>query len=128
MTATIIIPLAGIALSVFIGDTVPNQTILWLVLFLASMILIAVAEIKAYLHRHREVYNARKQEKTAMADLIKNRLLTAEKTALVPGDETKLVEQMANELKARLASSKSLSAENVKQITSELTSKIPQKT
>jgi hypothetical protein len=125
VTAVFLIPLAGIAISLFLRDSVPDTTMLWIALFSTSLVMLAVSEIKAYMQKHKKIFSERAREQEAMVDLIKNRLLNNEKKVIAPGDEAKLVEQMANELKARLGSSKTLSAENIKQITSEMTSKIP---
>jgi len=124
----LVITFAGIVLSVILRDSMPDSTLLWLVLFAITLIIMTISEIQSYTQLNKRLNEKLAREQEAMAELFKSRMITKEKKPASPADEAKLVEQMASELKARLGSSKTLTAENVKQMTQELTAQLPHKT
>lgn len=123
----LVITFAGIVLSVLLRDSMPDSTMLWFVLFGISLVIMTSSEIRSYIRLHKTLTEQQIREQEAMTELFKSRMISKEKKPANPADEAKLVEQMALELKARLGSSKTLTAENVKQLTQELTSHLPHK-
>lgn len=116
----IVITIAGIAISVLMRDSMPDSTVIWLMLFAVGFGYVTLTEIRAYLHRHNELAERHRREQESMADLMKERLLVKKSKAATPADEAKLVEQMANELKSRMGNAQSLSAANLKQMTKDI--------
>jgi aspartokinase-like uncharacterized kinase len=121
----LVLTFAGIVLSVILRDSIPDSTLLWFAVFAISLIIMTISEIRSYLHLHKTLHQKKAMEQEAMSELFKSRLTGKDKKPLTPADNAKLVDQMATELKARIGSSKTLTAENVKQMTKGLTSQLP---
>lgn len=100
------ISFTGIVMAVLFRDTMPDSTLLWLVLFLISILIMVFEEIRLYMKIHSEVKEHRVREREAMVDLLKERLVSGEKKAMTGADEDKLAEQMIGEIQARIAAKK----------------------
>lgn len=116
----IVITIAGIVISVLMRDSMPDSTVIWLVVFAVGLGYVTLTEIRAYLHMHKELSERHRREQESMAELMKDRLLVKKNKAATPADESKLVEQMANELKSRMGNAQSLSAASLKQMTNDI--------
>lgn len=122
-----VIPLGGIVLSVILMDSIPDSTVLWSILFAITLVIMTVSEIRSYVILHKKLHEKHVMEQEAMLDLFQSRMISQEKKPSRAVDESKLIEQMAGELKSRLGSSNNLSAENIKKMTKELTAQLPLK-
>lgn len=100
------ISFTGIVMAVLFRDTMPDSTLLWLVLFLISIFIMVFEEIRLYMKIHSEVKEHRVREREAMVDLLKERLVAGEQKAMTGQDEDKLAEQMVSEIQARIAAKK----------------------
>ncbi|MSM40488.1 MAG: hypothetical protein GJT30_12805 [Geobacter sp.] len=100
------ISFTGIVMAVLFRDTMPDSTLLWLILFLISIFIMVFEEIRLYMKIHSEVKEHRIREREAMVDLLKERLVSGEKKAMTGADEDKLAEQMVSEIQARIAAKK----------------------
>lgn len=116
----IVITIAGIVISMLMSNSMPDSTSIWFVLFAIGLAYVTFTEIRSYLRLHNELTEKHRREQESMAELMKERLIVKKSKASTPVDESKLVEQMANELKARLQGGQKLSAESLKQMTSEM--------
>ena len=116
----IVITIAGIVISVLMSSSMPDSTAIWFVLFAIGLAYVTASEIRSYLRLHNELTERHRREQESMADLMKERLIVKKSKPSTVEDEAKLVEQMANELKARLGNANSLSAANLKQMTNDL--------
>jgi hypothetical protein len=104
--AVFTIPLAGIVIAVFLGDSITDQTLYWLALFFISLALLLSAEIRSYLNLHSSYRQARAHEREAMAELLKDRLGKSDTVSSAAVNEDRLAEQMVNEIKMRISKKK----------------------
>jgi small basic protein len=105
--AAIFVPLIGIIVAVLMNDSIPDNTLFWIGMFLVALLLMVGGEIRAYLKIHAKIKQERVQQRDEMINLIKERLVTGgDKKAMNAVDEAKLVEQMTKEFEARVAAKK----------------------
>lgn len=98
----LIFSLLGIILTLLWRESMPDSTLIWFVLFLLSLMIMVISEVRSYLRLHSKYREIRTKEQEAMINLIKDRLIPAEKATSDQIDQNKLAEQMANEIKSRM--------------------------
>lgn len=104
--AVFTIPFAGIVIAVFLGDSIPDQTLYWLALLFISIALLLSSEIRSYLNLHSKFSQARAQERETMAELLRERLGKSDTVSSASVNEDRLAEQMVNEIKMRISKKK----------------------
>ena len=98
----LIFSLLGIILTLLWRESMPDSTLIWFVLFLLSLMIMVISEVRSYMRLHSKYREIRTKEQEAMINLIKDRLTPAEKASSDQIDQNKLAEQMANEIKTRM--------------------------
>lgn len=110
MLVPILLPVAGVLVSVFYGETMPDSTLVWISIFCVGTLNVLATEIKQYLKDHEAAKEHMLAAREAMDTVLKRQLTEQKSQAAGPNgltvDEAKLAEKMVDEIQGIIKKNK----------------------